>query len=165
MNNLDNFIGNNLIYITAAAAVILLAAIAFIFGRKKRLPYIKAENLLTKNERDCYMLLRDFSDRHGYDVLCKIRFADIVNVCKGTKDYMKWFNKIKSKHIDFVLCRKYETDPVLLIELDDRSHDAPERIERDNFVDEVCGVCGIDIVHIYRRDFAGLDGILKKHLG
>lgn len=146
------------------AAVLLAAFICSIIGNKKRLPYVKAENLLTKNERECYKLLRKFADKYDYDVFCKVRLADMVLVEKGTKEYMKWFNKIKSKHIDFVICNAYETDPVLLLELDDRSHLAKDRIERDDFVDAVCKKCGINIVHIYRSDFSNIEKILKEYL-
>jgi len=150
-----------------AAAVLILAVIFYFLGNKNRrpqYPYVKADNLLTKNERGCYKYLRRFADSHNYDLLCKVRLADIILVEKNTPDYMKWFNKIKSKHIDFVLCEKYKTDPILLIELDDPSHERADRIERDRFVDDICGVCGIDIVHIYRDDFNSLEEILTNIL-
>lgn len=152
------------LYIIIAVLIILAALAAFITGRKKQLPYVRAEDILTKNERDCYALIRKFADENGFDVFCKVRFADIVNVRKNTENYMTWFNKIKSKHIDFTICQAYKSVPVLLIELDDRSHENPDRIERDKFVDDVCRICDIPIIHIYRSDFKNIDSILKEQL-
>ena len=42
--------------------------------------------------------------------------ADLIK----TDDYSN-FNKIKSKHIDFTVCNK-KTEPILFIELDDKTH-------------------------------------------
>ena len=41
-----------------------------------------------------------------------------------------------AKHLDFVICNK-DLAPVVAIELDDASHDAEDREERDDFVDAV----------------------------
>ena len=42
-----------------------------------------------------------------------------------------WRNRIHAKHIDFVLCDPGNLQPILCIELDDPSHNRPDRIERD----------------------------------
>lgn len=62
------------------------------------------------------------------------RFADIQ---KGTGSWQAYFNKINAKHIDFVLCDLQNVRPVLAIELDDSSHNKPDRIQRDEFVNKV----------------------------
>ncbi len=53
---------------------------------------------------------------------------------KNNKHRRKWLNKILAKHIDFVLCDPGSLKPLVCIELDDISHQRPERIERDKFV-------------------------------
>lgn len=57
-------------------------------------------------------------------------------------------NSIQLKHIDFLLCDSSNTKPLLVIELDDRSHDRPERRERDEFLDRACAAAGLAILHI-----------------
>ena len=47
----------------------------------------------------------------------------------------KYFNKINRKHIDFVLAKPDNLQIMLLIELDDCSHDI-KQAERDKFIDE-----------------------------
>ena len=67
----------------------------------------------------------------------------------GEKDYMAYFNKIKAKHTDFVLCDPDTLEILCGVELDDPSHDRPERIERDEFVDHVYEAAGIPLIHVW----------------
>ena len=101
----------------------------------ERLPYRK-KYLLTKNEYWFYKNLKEIADKYGYAILAKIRFADLVEVNDeaGKSEYMKYFGKIKAKHIDFILCKKENLYPELLIELNDNSHKKEDRIKRDEFV-------------------------------
>ena len=108
-----------------------------IFGtsllRKEELfPYKKNTYLLTKAEFKFYCVLLAVLPAE-YIIMCKVRLADLVSV-KNTSQRQKYFNKIKSKHIDFVICSS-ELLPVLFIELDDRSHMKKSRIGRDKFLD------------------------------
>lgn len=105
----------------------------------------QAKLLLTRNEWYEYKKLKKFTDERNLHICPKVRLLDIVEPKNG-KGYMGALGKIKSKHVDFVI-----TDQDLrikgIIELDDRSHDTPDRIERDNFVDAVLMNVGYKIVH------------------
>ena len=68
-------------------------------------------------------------------VFTKIRLADLVYMPKGTANRQTHFNRIQSKHVDFVLCPRDKLSPVLVIELDDASHEEEARRDRDTFVD------------------------------
>ena len=98
-------------------------------------PYVKT--LLSKNELSFYKKLKPISEKYGMHILCKIRMADIVEVKKGLRreEWSKYFNKIKSKHVDFALADPDTMEIAVLIELDDKSHIQKNRAERDNFVD------------------------------
>lgn len=81
-----------------------------------------------------------------------MRLADIIEVDRRKilkQDYMKYFGKIKSKHIDFVLTHKYTMQMVAAIELDDITHEKQERIERDTFVNNALTTAGIDFIRCY----------------
>lgn len=67
-----------------------------------------------------------------------MRVADIVSIKKGTKDWQKWFNKIRSKHVDFLLC-DYDMNIVLMIELDDRSHESERAKKNDALKNAIFG--------------------------
>lgn len=57
-------------------------------------------------------------------------------------------NKIDRKHVDFLLCDPGTARPLLGIELDDRSHDRPERRARDHFVDAVFSSAELPLLRI-----------------
>ena len=62
---------------------------------------------------------------------------------------MSYFNRIKAKHTDFILCDPEDLDVLAGVELDDPSHERPERIERDEFVDGVYQAAGIPLIHVW----------------
>ena len=55
--------------------------------------------------------------------------------------------KITHKSVDFLVTLKRDLGRQLIIELDDSTHDLPERRKRDLFVDYVCRESGVKIVH------------------
>lgn len=109
------------------------------------LPYRK-KLLLTKNEWYFYKSLKPVADELGYTVLAKIRMADLVEVSvKEQKDYLKYFNKINKKHIDFALAKPDNLQIELLIELDDGSHESKQK-DRDTFVEAVYNKTGYKLL-------------------
>ncbi len=101
----------------------------------ENLPY-KKKLLLTKNEWSFYKSLKPVADELGYSVLAKIRVADLVEVAqtKDRSEWQKYFNKINKKHVDFVLAKPENLQIVLLIELDDNSHNDKQK-QRDEFIE------------------------------
>ena len=77
-----------------------------------------------------------------------VRIADLLRVEKNAKNKRAWINKILAKHIDFVLCERDSLQPLLCIELDDSSHQRPERIERDKFVDAAFDAAKLPLIRI-----------------
>lgn len=106
--------------------------------------------LLTKNELNFYKNLKVVADELNLCVLSKIRLADLIEVYghKNNSEYFKYFGKIKAKHIDFALAKKENLQVILLIELDDFTHNRQDRKLRDTFIDEVCKQCNYKILHI-----------------
>jgi hypothetical protein len=86
-------------------------------------------------------------------ILIKVRLADLFSV-ENTDDHSAWqtaFNRIQSKHVDFLLCRSTDLSPVLAIELDDKSHSRGERQERDHFLDALFSNSGIHLLRVPAR--------------
>lgn len=129
----------------------------------ERLPYRK-KYLLTKNEYWFYKNLKEIADKYGYAILAKIRFADLVEVNgeAGKSEYMKYFGKVKSKHIDFILCKKENLYPELLIELNDNSHKKEDRIKRDEFVKKIADKVGYKMIFV--NGTGDLEDIVTKAL-
>ncbi len=136
----------------AAIVIVILVIIAVSLKLKASnvetiFPYEK-RYLLTKNEWYFYKKLKPIADKLGYSILAKIRLADLVGVKTKVdrKERAKYFAKIKAKHIDFILCNPENLAPVLLIELDDNSHNSDKRTERDHFVNTVLEKTGYKLL-------------------
>lgn len=127
-----------------------------------RLPYHK-KYLLTKHEYYFYKNLKQITDKYDLQILTKIRLADLVEVNKGLsrREWGMYFGKIKSKHVDFAIADNMKI--VLIIELDDRTHQYQNRIERDMFVDDVMKVCGYYIIHTY-GDTTAINNALNEYV-
>lgn len=136
------------ILLAVTAAFILLFILLRIFRPKDKYPY-ERRDLLTSNELEFYQVLYPIVCQHGWQLLMKMRLADIMAVRKGTEDYMAYFNKIKAKHTDFVFCDPDTLEILAGLELDDPSHERPERMERDEFVDNAYAAAGIPLIHVW----------------
>ena len=114
------------------------------------LPYKRKDFLLTKAERSFFGVLQTAAGTQ-YLIFAMVRLADLIYIARGTKSRQSHFNRIQSKHIDFVLCDPQSVRPLLAIELDDSSHDRPDRQDRDSFVDAALAVAGLPILRVPAR--------------
>ena len=101
--------------------------------------------LLTKNEWYEYKKLHEVALKHNLQICPKVRLADIIEPRKGTGEWQKLFYKIQAKHIDFLIC-DYNLKILAVLELDDNSHNQPDRHERDKFVDEILRSVGYKVI-------------------
>lgn len=115
--------------------------------------YVKKPYLFSKAEYSFYKVLV-LAVSQQYAILTKVRVADMVEVRKGAEGWRGKFNRIAKKHADFVLCEPKTMVVCAVIELDDASHAAGERKERDDFVDAVYRSAGIPCLHVQAaRDY------------
>ncbi|EGL55526.1 topoisomerase DNA binding C4 zinc finger domain protein [Methylophaga aminisulfidivorans MP] len=141
------FIG---LFIVILVAVLLLALMKDDKDKTEKTteyPYSKQPSLLTPAELSFQHSLKLAVDGQ-YDISSKVRLADIVTV-KQTKSKSEWqkaFNKIQSKHVDFVLTDTKTADILCAIELDDSSHEKPARRLRDDFLDNVLRVARVPLI-------------------
>ena len=133
----------------SSVAALLVAAVplvtVFIWRRRRRLRFRRQEYIFSNAEyRFFNFLVEAVGD--DYLVFGKVRIADVLTPDDRLSGKAWWraFTAISSKHLDFVLCRS-DASIVCAIELDDRSHDKPERLERDAFVDAACIQAGLPL--------------------
>lgn len=104
--------------------------------------YEKKEYLLTQTELKFYKLLKSITDKLELQLFVQVSMYQIIKN-KNLKD----FNKIKSKSIDYVITEK-NCKIKLCIELDDKTHNNKQRIERDKFVNKLFNDLNIKLLRI-----------------
>jgi very-short-patch-repair endonuclease len=122
---------------------------------------------VTKAELRFYRALQK-AVANDLEIFAMVRIADILTVPMQAAQRRKWLGKILAKHVDFVLCDPESLAPLLAIELDDASHDRPERKERDEFVDHAFESAGLPLLRIRNGssyDPAALRQLIDDSLG
>jgi hypothetical protein len=123
-------------------------------------PFLRRKYLLTKSECSFYKVLRDVVAPNP--VALKVRLADLIEADDRHQLWQANFDRIKAKHIDFVVCDA-ALSPVIAIELDDPSHQRPDRQQRDRDVDRIFELAGMPILHQpVQREYCA--GEIEKHL-
>lgn len=97
-------------------------------------PYIKRQ-LLTNTEYEFYKVLKAGCDFVGVIVCPKVRMEDFLEVT-DKKNLYKYRGYIKSRHIDFIICRR-DLTMIAGIELDDSSHNMEKAQKIDEFKNKV----------------------------
>jgi hypothetical protein len=115
---------------------------------KQYLPYTKKWHFLTKNERHFLDVIEQVTNNRYY-IFPQVHYSKII-YADGQQNFKNpFFNKINSKSADFVLFDRVDVSPVLVIEVDDSSHYRQDRIDRDDFINDVLETCGIPVVHVH----------------
>ncbi len=144
MNEIFEFI-KNYIHIISPVISLLVILIFFALAYRKRRQKMRKYNgynneikelrgkykkakILTSNEAKHSQAVLNVARKKGLNVSYKVRMLDVV-VPKDSSDYAL-LNKVMKKHFDFVLTNK-EHDVVLVIELDDSSHNSQSALDRD----------------------------------
>ena len=154
-----------LIIVAVVVAVVIIAVFALVAGKGQPeqaadFPYDRRK-FLTAAERSLFGVLEQAV--HGeYHNFAKVRVADLLSVKKGTEKRQSHQNRVTSKHIDFVLCDRTAMSPVLAIELDDSSHEAAERQQRDLFVDSAFAAAALPLLHVKARRSYDVSEVAKQ---
>lgn len=131
------------------------------------LPYKIRRTIMSEHERLLFCNLRVVLG-FKYDVYPQVNLDKIFMVDRQRvyKYYLGWLRRINQKSVDFLIVNKNTQAPVFAIELDDCSHEAENRIERDKFVQELFKRNGFPLIRFnpgqYRVE--ELKIVLKKYL-
>jgi len=153
-----------LIVIVTILAILAATAQRFTSRAKQSFPFAKRKYFFSAAERSFYEVLRRLVPEHV--VFAKVGLAELVYVTKKGSEWRSHQNRIDRKHLDFLICNA-DLAPVVAIELDDASHRAQSRRDRDAYVDQVLAAAGIPIVRVPARRGYQVDElrqILSPHL-
>ena len=121
--------------------------------------YTPRTRFFSQTEGAFYWALRK-AVAHRYLIFAKVRLLDICNVAPGYA-YTP-MNKISSKHVDFLLCEPQSFEPFAAIEVDGSSHERPDRMERDEFVNAFFERIGVPLLRIPAKRWFEADDILRR---
>ncbi|GAA5337546.1 DUF2726 domain-containing protein [Thermus antranikianii] len=103
----------------------------------------------------------------GVKVWPKVRWIDFLNISLTSEGRQAALNRVVAKHVDFLLVDAETARPLLVIELDDQSHDREDRQERDRFLEAVMKHVGLPLVRVRvrkRYDPEEVRSFLESHL-
>jgi very-short-patch-repair endonuclease len=78
-----------------------------------------------------------------FRVFSQVTLNRVLDVRKGF-DFNAEKKKINSFTIDFIICNPY-MKPIVAIELDDKTHERPDRIQRDEFINMLTAKAGLPL--------------------
>ena len=133
-----------------------LAAIFGLFGIRlqppegntadKALPYRLTQRFLSAAGLSFYKVALQVLPE-AFVICSKPRIGDILFIPRDTPGKLAFENKIRSKHVDFLICDVQTMTPQLVVELDDKSHDRMDRQERDEFIDRAFAAARLEVLH------------------
>lgn len=165
------------IIIYIASAIIFFAlffSLRGLINNKKRQLASEVEGryhstaLLTPTEAAFFPVIYDIANDCGLFLFCKVRLADVAKTApaENYNTYMKYFGKVKSKHLDFVLCNS-EFIPIVAVELDDASHENKPNRENDMLKDAVLESIDLPLIRVpvaSRYDRRRLERSIMSHI-
>lgn len=113
---------------------------------KVTFPYGLRDEFLSPAELSFFRVLKSELPAEWH-LVAKVNLVDLFFIRQPRRNQAAR-NRIDRKHVDFVICEALTMKPLIGIELDDASHERKDRVERDDFVDQVFQAAGLPILHV-----------------
>ena len=143
--------------------LLIIGFVIFVFKKQKRIHiiehhipvieqkiigYKKKFSLMNKTESALFFELKNQIPKNYY-IFPNMRLADIIETINNANYYeiKKRNHKIMPKHIDFVICDS-TFKPIVAIELNGKSHNNYERMEKDEEKKEILKEANLPLVTI-----------------
>ena len=124
------------------------------------------ENFMTENEIKFYKFLikviLEIKEKYNINltIFTQVALNRIIDV-NNERHKNDLFEKISRKSIDFVLYNEKINKIFCCIELDDKTHNEPKRIKRDNLIDKIFKN-NIKLIHIKTAQYYNLEEVINK---
>lgn len=165
-------IGLLLFFVLIIAAVMMAILTGKLQNRSEGLSRLTCMNvcrkpLLTPNEAAFYVELRKIIPP-GRDISCKCRLEDIMGIAANVSNRNSQRNRIKSRHVDFVVFDPLTGNVDYVIELDDSSHLTNKKQQEDQLKNMLFAQIGIILIRVkakQRYDYMEVYQELIKYFG
>ena len=137
------------IALLALVVVVLFVALGKKQDTSDGFEYECNKQFFSPAERSFYGVLNQAVQNEAV-IFGKVRVADVLSPSKS-RNRSKWqkaFNRISSKHFDFVVCAPDTLNVRAVVELDDKSHSKDKRADRDRFIEKACQAAGLTLHRI-----------------
>lgn len=129
----------------AVAVLYIILQILNSRPKHRKTEYKSYGTILTPAEQVFFRALKEAVDETAA-ISLKPRMADVLTPKAKGKTYIQAFNRISSKHVDFLLYDPTTFQIKAAIELDDKSHRQPKRKQRDDFVNRAFQTANIPLL-------------------
>ncbi|MEJ0053287.1 MAG: DUF2726 domain-containing protein [bacterium] len=140
-------------YIIIGIIIVIAVALAISRGgfadvaEKAKYRYNRKNFFLTRAEHECYDALVAAVGAE-YRIFAQVHLPTLVDHTVRGQDWRAALAHINRKSVDFVLCDKAYLSPKLAIELDDKSHERPDRQERDREVERILREAAVPLLRL-----------------
>lgn len=114
------------------------------FNKKYIITYYKQKNFMTNSELDFYNKLKYFES--NYRVIPQLNLASVIQKVNNNK-----YNSELFRNIDFAIFTKDYSKLLLLIELNDKTHETKSRKRRDAKVHNICRMANVTLITFYTK--------------
>lgn len=148
--------------IIAVVVLVLLIIVSKLKGLKNPVGEFRKARFMSDAEVRFYKALSEAIGMK-YRIFAKPRLNDIVYAVDANRsNWQSRSNKLRMKHVDFLLCDTTSLVPVCVIELDDSTHARQDREARDGFVNSALKAAGVPIAHFPVRSAYPINEITQK---
>lgn len=107
----------------------------------------QSRQLMSEYEKYFYEILsKNFAQE--YIIMPQVNLASII---EKIKDFPKQYQNELYRNIDFSIFDINSMKPLLLIEINNKTHNQPDRIKRDLKVKEICNQANIKLITFYTK--------------
>lgn len=131
---------------------------------KKKYQYKRKDFFLTRAEHECFDALM-MAVGNEYLIFAQVHLPTLLDNKVVGQNWRGAFRHISEKSVDFVLCDKAYISPKLAIELDDKTHERPDRQKRDVEVERILREAGIPLLRLENRGSFSADDLAQKIAG
>ena len=157
--------------VLAGVVIVLIVIIGILkakFGggedEKKQYQYKRKNFFLTRAEHECFDALMA-AVGNDYLIFAQVHLPTLIDNKVVGQNWRAAFRHINGKSVDFVLCDKAYISPKLAIELDDKTHERPERQERDMEVERILREAGVPLLRIGNNGRFSANDLAEKIRG
>ncbi|NCU34163.1 DUF2726 domain-containing protein [Candidatus Saccharibacteria bacterium] len=109
--------------------------------------YSAKKYIMTSAESECLKRLERICGEKYY-IFPQIQLSSLLNHKIKGQNWQAALSRVQRKTVDFVLAEKTTMQTAYAIELDDRTHDRTDRVNRDSFVNQALNGSRIPLVRL-----------------